>query len=116
MWSHGVEFLDESVEPQLLTAHGSCRRARGFLLEGLVHPLVATVLRGPAWLDELWKDAQPNPPDRQATESADGCGRKGGAVVGADDSRKAEFLKESLEAWLLHDPWNAGLCIRAGTG
>jgi len=94
MWSHRVEFLDESIEPKLLTAHGCCRRPSGFLLEGLVHSFVTSVLRGPAWLDELGKDAQPNPPDRQAAQPSDGRGRKRCTVVGPDDSRKTELLEQ----------------------
>src|SRR5262245_3388354 len=97
MGPFGIELIDESVEAPLLTTHRRCGRAGCFLFEGLVHPLVASVLRWPAWLDELGKDPQPNPPDRQSTQSADGCRRKRGAVIGADDSGKPEFLEDSLE-------------------
>src|SRR5262245_577097 len=92
--------MHESVEAPLLTDDRGRGRSGGFLFESLMHPFVASVLRWPARLNELGEDTQPNPPDRQPTQSSDGGCCEGSAVVGANDSRQAELLKQPREGWL----------------
>ena len=62
-----VEDLAELVEPTLLRSLIGCRRIGGFLLEGQVHSLVATVLIRSTRLDVLRLDPrldQPRPGSR----------------------------------------------------
>ncbi len=69
-----IELLAEVIEASLLAPQRGGRRPRGLLLERLVHPLVPAILLGVSGLDQFGIDAQPNPPDREATESSDGSG------------------------------------------
>ena len=62
-----------------------------------MHALVPSVLLGMAGLDELWVNAQANPPDGESAQSADGRRRKGHAVVGANDRRKAVCLEKPVQ-------------------
>lgn len=48
-------------------------------------------------LDQLGRDAETDPPDREQRQAAERGGREGHAVVGADDPREAEFLEEAHE-------------------
>ena len=77
MGTFDVELSPETVEASLLTAQGGGRRSRRLLLERLVHPLVAAILLGVAGFDELGGDAQADPPNGEAAQSADGRRRKG---------------------------------------
>ena len=56
--------LPPAVKPGLL---GPARRgggARGVVLQGAVHPFVPRILLGVSGLDELGRDAEPDPPGR----------------------------------------------------
>ena len=92
-----IELLDEVIEAPLLPPHRGGRRSGGLLLESLVHPLVTTVLLRLPRFDQLGIDAESDPPDREATESADGGGCERDAVVGTDDLGKPIFLESSAE-------------------
>ena len=95
MGTFDVELSPETVEASLLTAQGGGRRSRRLLLERLVHPLVAAILLGVAGFDELGGDAQADPPNGEAAQSADGRRRKGHTVVGTNDGREAVFLEQA---------------------
>ena len=63
-----------------------------------MHAFVSSILLGPGRLDELWEDAQSDPPDRQPRKTGEGSGgRKGGAVVGTNDLGQALFAEEPVE-------------------
>jgi hypothetical protein len=70
-----------------------------------VEAFVAAVLLGLGGLDGLRRDAEFDPPDVKAREAVDGLGGKRGAVVGADDMRKAKatekVLKDGLDEVML---------------
>lgn len=98
MGSLGVVALDEVVEPSLLLQDVVGGGFGGFLLEGQVHALVASVLLGVSWFDAFDVDAQAEPPDGEPAEAEQGIGAcEGHAIVGADGPGQAEVLEGPLE-------------------
>ena len=65
-----IELGSEPIEASLLASQCGGGGTRGFLLERLVHALVPSVLLGMAGRDELWVDAQANPPDGESAQSS----------------------------------------------
>src|SRR4029077_5423118 len=94
----GVELGDEGIELGLLLEAVHAWGPGGFLLERQMHALMASVLLGPAWLDALDLDAEPEPPDGQPAQIEQGIG--GGerdAIVGADAGWQAALLEQAFE-------------------
>ena len=60
-----IELAQEAVEAILLLQAIESWRARGLLLEGEMHALMAAVLLWMAWLDALDGNAEPEPPHRE---------------------------------------------------
>lgn len=56
-----VEQVPEPIELRLLQSQGCCRMVCGLFLDGSVHPLMASVLLWPTWLDALMHDAHLHP-------------------------------------------------------
>jgi hypothetical protein len=62
-----------------------------------VHPLVAAILVGAGGLDEFGADAEPEPPDAELREAAEGTGGEGLPIVGADPLGDPVGAEEPLE-------------------
>src|SRR5882757_9379209 len=92
-----VIHASKLIERALLFDHGGGRRARHFILQRSMHPLVPTVLLRMARLDSLRRNAKPDPPHGQCGEPTDAwrCERR--PVVGADSRRQSKLSKRSLE-------------------
>ena len=88
----------EFVEPTLLSTKMGARGRGGLFLEGPVHAFVPAILLGLSWLNELWDDAEGDPPDGELREPCDGGGGEGVAVVGSDALGQAELVEEAAEA------------------
>jgi hypothetical protein len=58
---------------------------------------MAAVLLWLAWLDELRKNPQANPPGGKGGKTGEGMGGEGDAIVGADPVGKTVFLEQSGE-------------------
>src|SRR5207247_594142 len=89
VWSLGVVAVAKPIEAALLRSKRAPRRARGLGLECFVHPLVSSVLLRVRRLDQLRMDAEPDPPDGECRQPAQGTGGKRRAVIGADSLRPA---------------------------
>jgi hypothetical protein len=105
MRAEGIVFVEEVVKASLLSWEVFGGREGRFGFEGAVEAFVAAVLLGLGGLDGLRRDAEFDPPDVKAREAVDGLGGKRGAVVGADDMRKAKatekVLKDGLDEVML---------------
>jgi hypothetical protein len=88
-----VEVRAEGIEATLLGAAVSCRRDGGLGLEILVHAFVATVLLGLTGFDEIGQDAELDPPDGEARETAQGHGGEGRAVISANALWETELTE-----------------------
>ena len=88
----------EAVELPLLPAKTRCRRPRRPGLQGLVHPLVCTILLRTAGPDSLMNDAELHPPNVQPAQSVDTGRREWRAVVAADRRREAMLAEHPLES------------------
>lgn len=62
-----------------------------------MHPLVAAVLLGLAWIDALMHYAEFGPPDRQRRQARHAGGRERHSIVRTDRIRQAMFLKGPLK-------------------
>ena len=93
----GVELGSEGVEATLLSEAVLLGWQRGVTLEGAMHAFVTTVLLGLAGFDELWGDAESDPPDRESREAAERVGGEGRAVVRADALRQSVLPEDPLE-------------------
>lgn len=72
--------MAEHVEAMLLGTTRSCRRPGGITFQVLVHALVPAILVGAGGLDELGSNTEPQPPDAELQEAAEGTGGEGLAV------------------------------------
>lgn len=97
MWTFVVVLVPKAIEADLLGLERAAGRARGLGLERAMHPFMASVLIRGRRFDQLGEDTEPNPPDRQRGEAAEGGGGKRHAVVGPDDVRRAVLLKQPEE-------------------
>ena len=70
-----VVTLDKCIEPALLLQVAVAGRLGRFLLEGQMHPLMATVPLGMARLDAFDRDTEPQPPDREPAQTEQGVRR-----------------------------------------
>ena len=94
MWTQVIVFFLKAVELALLSAPIGRWRASRLSLQCAVHPFVATVLLRLARLDQLWHDAEPDPPGRQWRQPRQRDGGERHAVVGADAFGQAELAKD----------------------
>ena len=62
-----------------------------------MHPFVAPVLLGTPGLDQLGENPQPNPPNRESTQAADGGRGERRSIVRPDDLRKPEGSEDLFE-------------------
>jgi hypothetical protein len=93
-----VEGTAELIEGVLLGTEVRTRGEGGLLLEIAMHAFVPGVLLGLAGLDELWGDAELDPPDGELREATDGGRGEGVAVVGSDTLGETKLAKEVTEA------------------
>src|ERR1035437_2644159 len=89
-----VEHLPELIELLLLKPQRERWRLCRVLFESAVHPLMASVLLRPAWLNALMHDAHLHPSKRQLRQAKQASTREWGAVVGSD-SRRHSILAHS---------------------
>src|SRR5438034_6804330 len=92
-----VVFEAELIEAALLCAQGRLGRARGLAFEGPMHPLVPAVLFGSTRLNQLRPNAEPDPPDGEGGQAAEGIRRERGPVIGADPLGQPVVVEEALE-------------------
>ncbi len=59
-----------------------------------MHPLVAAILVGRGGLDEFGSDPQPEPPDAELREAAEGTGGEGLPIIGANPLGEPVLAKE----------------------
>jgi hypothetical protein len=85
------------IEDALLAREARLRWPARLAFEGLVHPLVSTVLLRVSGQDPLMLDAQPEPPHVQLREAVDAGGGEGHAVIGANGARQPVLPKEPIE-------------------
>src|SRR6266436_1831344 len=79
-----VELLPKSIEAALLRRETAGRWARGLGLQGAVHAFMPAVLLRAAGLDELWQDAEADPPRRELRQASQRGGGERHAVIGAN--------------------------------
>ena len=67
-----------------------------------MHPLLPPVLLRARRLDELGEDPEPDPPDRERRESAQGTGGEGDAVIRPDELTGSPYSrnKRSKTGWV----------------
>jgi hypothetical protein len=89
-----VEDLHELVEAGLLLEEVG-GRFRGLFFQGEMHAFVAAILLRMARLDALNAKAEAKPPNGKFAEVEQSIGRrKRDAIIAADVSRHATFLKQ----------------------
>src|SRR6266496_1723811 len=93
-----VVFEAELIEAALLGAEGRLGRARGFAFEGPMHPLVPTILLGSTRLNQLRANAEPDPPDGEGGQAAEGIRRKRGPVIGEYPRPRSEEHTSELQS------------------
>ena len=94
---HLVEGMSEGIEAPLLGAERGRRRPGGVGLQVPMHPLVASILMRAGGLDELGAHAEPEPPDAELGEAAEGAGSKGLPIIGANPLGQSVLPKESAK-------------------
>jgi len=93
-----VEDLHELVEAGLLLEEVGGGRFGGFFFQGEMHAFVAAILLRMARLDALNANAEAKPPDGKFAEVEQSMRRRQrDAIVAADVSRQATFLKQPLK-------------------
>ena len=94
----GIKFVYERIECFLLLKEVLAGGFGGFFLERQVHAFMAAVFLGVSRLNPFNRDAEPQPPDRQAAHPEERiAGRKRLAIVGTDGVGQSEFFEGSLK-------------------
>src|SRR5262245_54120097 len=61
---------------------------------------MTAILLGVGRLDELWEDAESDPPGRELRQSSQGIGRERDTMIGADTAGQADLLKRLVKTGL----------------